>query len=115
MSKRNVDPDYLRLTDIMTAIHDVESIALRETSDRRDMLACAYAVAIIGEASSQLSKALRDKHPYIPWQGIIGMRHRIIHGYGNLDKQRLLAVVQVDIPPLKASIEKIISQQKSST
>lgn len=110
MTRHNIDPDQLRLTDIMIAIADVESIGLHEASERKDMLACAYAIAIIGEASNQLSKELREANKHIPWREIIDMRHRIIHGYGSLNKERLLAVVREDIPVLKPQIKAILSQ-----
>ncbi len=35
----------------------------------------------IGEAASRLSLELRSQHHEVPWQNIIGMRHRVVHDY----------------------------------
>jgi uncharacterized protein with HEPN domain len=41
---------------------------------------------VIGEAAGKVSPAFRAAQPDIPWREIIGMRHRLIHGY---DEARL--------------------------
>jgi len=38
-------------------------------------------IEIIGEATKNLSKDLREKYPQIPWRDIAGMRDRLIHHY----------------------------------
>ena len=40
-----------------------------------------HLVQIIGEAAARVSVETRDAHPEIPWQKIIGMRHRLVHDY----------------------------------
>jgi uncharacterized protein with HEPN domain len=45
----------------------------------------AHLVQIIGEAAGRVSQATRDSHPEIPWRRIIGMRHRIVHDYMDID------------------------------
>lgn len=38
-------------------------------------------IVIIGEATTKLSSELRNANPHIPWKTMIGMRHRLVHGY----------------------------------
>lgn len=77
-------------------------------SDRMRQDAVVRQREIIGEACRQLSDALRARHPDVPWRAIIGMRNRIAHDYLNIDLHVIWDVVQVDLPSLKTSIERIL-------
>jgi uncharacterized protein with HEPN domain len=77
----------------------------REDLDRDEALrfALAYLLQTIGEAASHVSKRTRLAHPEISWQAIIGMRHRIVHYYVNLDEQVVWSTATEDlVPPLEA-------------
>lgn len=108
-----IDTDTLRLRDILSTIADIESFGKLDLSHRKELFACAYAVAVIGEAANHLSDALRAQHPQIPWSQIIGMRHRIIHAYGTVNVARLQEVVTTHLPLLKSQIEAILSARKA--
>jgi uncharacterized protein with HEPN domain len=56
---------------------------------------------IIGEASRQLSEAFRARHAEVPWRAIVGMRHRIVHDYLNIDLEVIWDTVHHDLPGLK--------------
>jgi hypothetical protein len=53
-----------------------------------------------------VSNELRAKHPEVAWGGMIGMRHVLVHGYFETDKDLVWRVVEQDIPTLKSQIEK---------
>jgi uncharacterized protein with HEPN domain len=38
-------------------------------------------IQIIGEASWRLSDSLKGRNPKVPWKGIAGMRHVLVHDY----------------------------------
>lgn len=40
---------------------------------------------IIGEASRNVSMAIKDRYPDIPWKEMIGVRDRIIHSYFSIN------------------------------
>ena len=40
---------------------------------------------IIGEAARRLSPDLHALYPEVPWQDIIGMRHKLVHDYFGID------------------------------
>lgn len=109
MTQKNINPDLLRLKDILQAVDDIESIGFKPKSPRMDLLAVAYSIAVIGEACSKLSDALKKSSPHVPWRDIIGMRHKIVHEYGKLDPEIVAAVVRDDIPTLKSQIEIIMT------
>ena len=58
-------------------------------------------IEIIGEAAGKLSKQFRTAHPDMPWDAIIGMRHRIVHEYFRVDLLTLWHTVDYDLPNLK--------------
>ncbi len=71
-------------------------------------LALTHLVQVIGEAAQQVSKEFQDLHSQVPWREIIGMRHRIVHDYLNVDEDVVWEVVQNDLPLLIYALEKII-------
>jgi len=72
-------------------------------------LALAHLVQILGEAARHISSETQAAHPEIAWREIIGMRHKIVHDYMNLDEDVLWEVVTQDLPPLIAALEHIVS------
>ena len=48
--------------------------------DRVLQLALVRLVEVVGEAASRVSGPAREQHPSVPWQVIVGMHNRLIHG-----------------------------------
>ena len=65
-------------------------------------------VEIIGEAAYGVTTECRDLHPAIPWMDIIGMRHRLIHAYFDVNLDIVWATVTDDLPPLATALEEIL-------
>ena len=40
----------------------------------------------IGEAASHVQPGFREEHADVPWQRIVGMRHKLIHDYLEIDR-----------------------------
>ncbi|MFQ3648294.1 MAG: HepT-like ribonuclease domain-containing protein [Anaerolinea sp.] len=64
----------------------------------------AYAVVraleVIGEAAHRVSPNVRAAMPEVEWVNIIGMRHRIVHGYDSINADVVFTVVQDRLPVL---------------
>lgn len=60
--------------------------------------ALVYAVQIVGEAVSKVSIEFRDEHPDIPWAIIVGMRHRLVHAYSDINNDILWTTVTEAAP-----------------
>lgn len=76
--------------------------------DENLRLALTHLVQVIGEAGRHVSREFCDEHPEIPWQDIVGMRHKVVHDYLGVDEDIVWQVVTEDLPPLIASLEKIV-------
>lgn len=63
---------------------------------------------VVGEATKNLSKDLKDKHPEIEWRKIAGMRDKLIHYYFGVDWEVVWDVVKNKLPALKRQIEALI-------
>lgn len=59
---------------------------------------------VIGEAAERLDDAYRARHPEIPWRALSGLRDVLIPQYQGVDLQRVWAIVEQDLPGLKAAI-----------
>ncbi len=68
--------------------------------DRMLAFALVKAIEIVGEAANQVSDVTRTHLPDIPWVDIVGMRHRLIHAYYDINLDILWQTVQRDLPPL---------------
>jgi uncharacterized protein with HEPN domain len=62
---------------------------------------------IIGEATKKTSTIFKEKYPEIPWKLMAGMRDKLIHDYLGVDTDVVWRTIELDIPSLKLSIEKI--------
>ncbi|MCS6773033.1 MAG: DUF86 domain-containing protein [Thermoflexales bacterium] len=84
----------------------------REALDHDQMLVWALvkAMEIIGEAACQVSAETRIQTPQIPWSKIIGMRHRLVHAYFDINLDILLKTVQEALPPLISDLESIVNR-----
>jgi uncharacterized protein with HEPN domain len=74
--------------------------------DRKLVLALVKDIEIIGEAAYQVSQTARNQLPDIPWDDIIGIRHRLVHAYFDINLDILWRTVADDLPPLIAELER---------
>jgi len=88
----------------------------REDVDEDEQFAFAlrYAVGTVGEAASKVPRAVQRDHPQIPWQAIIGMRHRLVHDYERVDYEVVWDAVQNDLPVLLQLLEVAIARLERS-
>jgi uncharacterized protein with HEPN domain len=57
-------------------------------------------IQILGEAARKVSPEYRQTHSEIPWQGIIGMRNRMVYEYFRFIPAKRWGVVRDEISPL---------------
>ena len=66
-------------------------------------------IQIIGEAASRISKEFKDAHPEIEWPGIIGMRHRLVHDYFEVEENVIWRVIETKLPEFHKQLVKILA------
>jgi uncharacterized protein with HEPN domain len=70
-------------------------------------IALAHLIQIVGEAARRVSKSFCDAHPEIPWKAIIGMRHKVVHDYFDVDEDIVWDTVVEELEPLVKQLKKI--------
>ncbi len=65
---------------------------------------------VIGEASKNIPSSFKNEHRQIPWAQISAMRNILIHEYFNTSLNIIWATIKIDLPKLKKSINKLLSQ-----
>jgi uncharacterized protein with HEPN domain len=70
---------------------------------------------VIGEAAGKVSSVTQQQtNPAIPWREIIGMRHRLIHGYAEIRLELVWAVATERLPALIEAFGKCLLMRVSS-
>jgi uncharacterized protein with HEPN domain len=109
--------DGVYLRHILDAIGKIESYVavgrdvFMSTSHWQD--AVIRQLEIVGEATKNLSRDLRSRHPDIPWRRIAGLRDILIHDYMGVRLAAVWEVTQTDLPILKKQIRNILDESGS--
>lgn len=77
-------------------------------TDENLRLALIHLVQVIGEAARQVSREFTAAHPEIPWEDIVGMRHKVVHDYLGVDEDIVWQVVTEDLPKLLQALEPLV-------
>jgi uncharacterized protein with HEPN domain len=77
-------------------------------ADENLRLALIHLVQVIGEAARQVSGEFTAAHPGIPWENIVGMRHKVVHDYLGVDEDIVWQVVSEDLPKLVEALEPLV-------
>lgn len=72
----------------------------------------AHLIQTIGEAASKVFDNTKAAHPEIPWKEIVGIRHRIIHDYMNINYDVLWAIAVDDLEPLISQLRAILPAEE---
>jgi len=76
--------------------------------DENLRLALTHLLQIIGEAASHISKEFTNQHPEIPWEAIVGMRHKVVHDYLGVDEDIVWDTVHKELAPFIKQLAKIV-------
>ena len=105
--------DEIRLRHMLDAAR--EACSFIQGQSRRDLdlsrilvLALVKDIEIVGEAATRISEDIHCSHPEIPLSDIIGMRHRLIHAYFEINLDILWETLVTDLPPPIATLENIL-------
>jgi len=79
-------------------------------NDRMLSFAVVRALEILGEAASRVTAETRESCPALPWSSIVGMRNRLIHGYFDIDLDRVWDTVMLDLPALENQLGLVLKE-----
>jgi uncharacterized protein with HEPN domain len=95
--------------------HGREAIALTTGKRRQDLetdrllnLALVRLLEVIGEAANRVPPEDRALYPQIPWAPIVGLRHRLIHAYDQVDMDIIWEILKRHLPPLIDYLDQVV-------
>lgn len=101
--------DRIRLQHLRDAAE--KAIFYAQGRERNDLdddellrLALTKLVEIVGEAAKQVSPAMQQELPEVPWSAAARMRDRLVHHYFDINLDVLWATIHDDLPALLAAI-----------
>ena len=59
---------------------------------------------VLAESCMRMSSEIRERRREIDWKGIAGFRNVMVHDYLDLDLEKILEIIQVELPPLAVPI-----------
>jgi uncharacterized protein with HEPN domain len=72
--------------------------------------ALLFRFVVIGEAVKHLAPETREAAPEIRWADVAGLRDLIAHEYFRIDIDRVLAIVDRDLPPLEHALDRLLGE-----
>ncbi len=69
---------------------------------------------IIGEASKNLPKLLKDKYVNVPWEAMYRLRNRISHEYFGIDYEIIWDIATRQLPANYSDIIEILKLERST-
>lgn len=97
------------LTQIRVYLDDADKLVLlgkqRFDDDWVVRRAAKNLVTEFAETANRLPEHFKAERPDIPWRAISGMRNRIVHVYENSDPETIWAVLHVELPKIRTSLD----------
>ena len=110
--------DYkLFIKDILESIERmdefVEDIDFDKfVQDDKTSSAVVRKIEIIGEATKNIPKHIRQRYKGVPWSDMAKMRDKIIHFYFGIDYEVVWKVIKERLPEIKPIIHKILDEME---
>lgn len=108
--------DEALLLDMLIAARRAMSFTEKSTaetfsSDHLVQNAVVRVLQVLGEAAWRISAGFKAQHLEIPWAQIVGLRHRLVHDYLNIDFVIVWDVVHQDLGPLVRQLEPLVPRE----
>ena len=108
--------DHRRLVDrLRFALKAVQLVGQDEAADleadETRLFALVGVMILLGEASAQLSDALRKSLPDLPWRQAKDLRNLLVHRYFEINAERLADTVRRRLPSLILDLQSVLNTQ----
>jgi uncharacterized protein with HEPN domain len=106
----------LCLQDILQAMNRVEEYVRGFSyddflDDGKTVDAVIRNLLVVGEAAGKVPKAVRTRHPEIPWSNMTGMRNILVHDYFGIDLTIVWRIVTKNLPATKPLIASLLDSE----
>src|SRR5262245_50667134 len=105
--------DRAFLEDVLDSIQRITSYTIdgrdRFLADRMMQDAVIRNFEVIGEAVKNLSNAIRDAHPAIPWKRVSAFRNTVVHRYFRIDYELVWEIIEKHLPALRSQLDAILN------
>jgi len=110
--KRNYE---LFIKDILDSIEKIEDFVHgmdfgEFVKDDKTSSAVIRKLEIIGEATKNIPKPIRQRYKELPWADMAKTRDKIIHSYFGVDYEIIWKVIKGKLPEIKPYLEKILHE-----
>jgi uncharacterized protein with HEPN domain len=107
----------LFVKDILNAIKAIEKFIGNSnysdfSKDDRTKSAVVWKIQVIGEATKNIPKSIRDDYEDLPWKFMARIRDKIAHFYFGIDYEIVWQVATEKLPAIKPAIEKMLKTLK---
>ena len=105
--------DDAYLLDMLIAARELRELATgvsREQLETSALHQNAFIrlLTVIGEAASRVSPESRANLPDLPWREIVAFRNRLVHGYFDIDLDKVWDAIEHDVPALISLLEPVV-------
>ncbi|MFN3395212.1 MAG: DUF86 domain-containing protein [Thermodesulfovibrionales bacterium] len=113
--------DYkLFIADILGAIENIDRFIANKDfkrffMDEKTKSAVVWQIHIIGEATKNIPKFIRDRYKNLPWKEMAGIRDKISHFYFGIDYEIVWKVIKKRLPQLKPQLEQVLKDLEDET
>lgn len=116
--KPNERDNILYLEDIILAMERIREYIsgldfIHFKRDYKTVDAVIRNFEIIGEASKNLSKDIKDNNPNVPWEEMYRLRNRISHEYFGIDYEIIWDIISRHLPNNYSDIQTILNDQRN--
>ena len=111
--------DQALLLDMLIAACDAQTFI--QGMGEQDFLASRLhqnavirSLEIIGEAAGKVSVEVRERLPELRWRDMTGLRHRLIHGYGDVRMDLVWDVAKNQLPRVIKTLEQTLPHRNAA-
>ena len=110
--------DYkLFIKDILESIERIDEFVEdinfdKFVQDDKTSSAVVRKIEIIGEATKNIPKHIRQRYKDVPWSDMAKMRDKITHFYFGIDYEVVWKVIKERLPEIKPIIHKILDEME---
>jgi uncharacterized protein with HEPN domain len=109
--------NILYLEDIVLAMNRIQEYIsgldfIQFKKDYKTVDAVIRNFEIIGEASKNLSKDIKDNYSNVPWEEMYRLRNRISHEYFGIDHKIIWDIISIHLPTNHNDIKLILDNER---